>query len=86
MLADHGLFGPELTASATGLREWMPVMPSIGRPTVLLDGGERIAAGDRTWEVVADAGTLARPHLPLVARPTGSCAPATTCCRSRRRP
>ena len=27
MLADHGLYGPELTASATGLREWMPVMP-----------------------------------------------------------
>jgi glyoxylase-like metal-dependent hydrolase (beta-lactamase superfamily II) len=56
MLADHGLFGPELTASATGLREWMPVMPSIGRPTVLLDGGERIAAGDRVWEVVPTPG------------------------------
>jgi glyoxylase-like metal-dependent hydrolase (beta-lactamase superfamily II) len=56
MLADHGLFGPELTASATGLREWMPVMPSIGRPTVLFDGGERIAAGDRVWEVVATPG------------------------------
>jgi glyoxylase-like metal-dependent hydrolase (beta-lactamase superfamily II) len=56
MLADHGLFGPELTASATGLREWMPVMPSIGRPTVLFDGGERIGAGDRVWEVVATPG------------------------------
>src|SRR6185437_8707311 len=37
MLADHGLFGRELTVSSTGLREWMPVMPSIGRPSVLLD-------------------------------------------------
>jgi glyoxylase-like metal-dependent hydrolase (beta-lactamase superfamily II) len=56
MLADHGLFGPELTASATGLREWMPVMPSIGQPNVLLDGGERILAGDRSWEVVPTPG------------------------------
>jgi glyoxylase-like metal-dependent hydrolase (beta-lactamase superfamily II) len=56
MLADHGLFGPELTASATGLREWMPVMPSVGQPTVLLDGGERILAGDRSWEVVPTPG------------------------------
>ncbi len=56
MLADHGLFGPELTASATGLREWMPVMPSIGRPSVLLDGGERILVGGRSWEVVPTPG------------------------------
>jgi glyoxylase-like metal-dependent hydrolase (beta-lactamase superfamily II) len=56
MLADHGLFGPELTASATGLRAWMPVMPSIGQPSVLLNGGERIAAGDRSWEVVPTPG------------------------------
>jgi glyoxylase-like metal-dependent hydrolase (beta-lactamase superfamily II) len=56
MLADHGLFGRELTASSTGLREWMPVMPSIGRPGVLLDGGERVVAGDRTWEVVPTPG------------------------------
>jgi glyoxylase-like metal-dependent hydrolase (beta-lactamase superfamily II) len=56
MLADHGLYGPELTASSTGLREWMPVMPSIGHPTVLFDGGERLAAGDRVWEVIATPG------------------------------
>jgi glyoxylase-like metal-dependent hydrolase (beta-lactamase superfamily II) len=56
MLADHGLFGPELTASAGGLRDWMPVMPSIGRPSVVLDGGERLEAGDRVWEVVATPG------------------------------
>ena len=56
MLADHGLFGPELTASSTGLREWMPVMPSVGQPTVLLDGGEGLAAGDRRWEVIPTPG------------------------------
>ncbi len=56
MLADHGLFGPELTVSSGGLRDWMPVMPSIGRPSVLLDGGERIVVGDRTWEVVPTPG------------------------------
>ena len=56
MLADHGLWGRELTVSSGGLRDWMPVMPSIGRPSVLLDGGERIAAGDRTWEVVPTPG------------------------------
>ena len=56
MLADHGLFGPELTVSSVGLRDWMPVMPSIGKPSVLLDGGERIAAGDRTWEFVSTPG------------------------------
>ena len=67
MLADHGLFGPELTASATGLREWMPVMPSIGRPTVLLDGGERIAAGDRAVGGGRDARALTGARLPLVA-------------------
>ena len=56
MLADHGLFGPELTESAEGLLEWMPVMPSIGRPSTLLDGGERVAVGGRTWEVVHTPG------------------------------
>jgi glyoxylase-like metal-dependent hydrolase (beta-lactamase superfamily II) len=56
MLADHGLFGPELTVSSVGLRDWLPVMPSIGKPSVLLDGGERVAAGDRTWEVVSTPG------------------------------
>ncbi len=56
MLADHGLFGRDLTVSATGLRDWMPVMPSIGRPSVLLDGGERVVVGDRSWEVVPTPG------------------------------
>ncbi len=56
MLADHGLDGRELTASSRGLCEWMPVMPSIGRPGVLLDGGELIAAGGRAWEVVPTPG------------------------------
>src|SRR3712207_6754935 len=45
MLADHGLFGPELTESSEGLRDWMPVMPSVGRPSRLLDGGEQRPAG-----------------------------------------
>jgi glyoxylase-like metal-dependent hydrolase (beta-lactamase superfamily II) len=56
MLADHGLFGTELTASSEGLRDWMPVMPSVGRPSRLLDGGEHFSAGGRTWEVVHTPG------------------------------
>jgi glyoxylase-like metal-dependent hydrolase (beta-lactamase superfamily II) len=56
MLADHGLLGPELTETSVGLHDWLPVMPSIGRPSTLLDGGERFAVGDRTWEVVHTPG------------------------------
>jgi glyoxylase-like metal-dependent hydrolase (beta-lactamase superfamily II) len=56
MLADHGLYGVELTRASEGLRDWLPVMPSIGRPTRLLDGGERFTAGGRTWEVVHTPG------------------------------
>src|SRR5690242_6537502 len=56
MLADHGLYGPELTETSRGLCDWMPVMPSIGRPSTLLDGGERFAAGGRSWEVVHTPG------------------------------
>jgi|1186.fasta_scaffold40093_1 glyoxylase-like metal-dependent hydrolase (beta-lactamase superfamily II) len=56
MLADHGLFGPELTESSEGLRDWMPVMPSVGRPSRLLDGGEQFTAAGRTWEVVHTPG------------------------------
>jgi len=56
MLADHGLFGRELTESSEGLRDWLPVMPSVGRPSRLLDGGERFPAGGRTWEVVHTPG------------------------------
>ena len=56
MLADHGLFGRELTETSEGLRDWLPVMPSIGRPSTLLDGGERLAVGGRTWEVVHTPG------------------------------
>lgn len=56
MLADHGLYGPELTDTSTGLCDWLPLMPSIGRPSTLLDGGERFVVGDRTWEVVHTPG------------------------------
>jgi len=56
MLADHGLYGPELTATSEGLRDWLPVMPSIGRPTTLLDDGETFTAGGRTWQVVHTPG------------------------------
>jgi glyoxylase-like metal-dependent hydrolase (beta-lactamase superfamily II) len=56
MLADHGLFGEELTETSEGLRDWLPVMPSIGRPSRLLAGGESFAAGGRTWEVVHTPG------------------------------
>jgi glyoxylase-like metal-dependent hydrolase (beta-lactamase superfamily II) len=56
MLADHGLYGPELTETSRGLCDWLPAMPSIGRPSTMLDGGERFATGDRTWEVVHTPG------------------------------
>ena len=56
MLADHGLFGAELTETSRGLCDWLPVMPSIGRPSTLLDGGERFVVGDRTWEVLHTPG------------------------------
>jgi glyoxylase-like metal-dependent hydrolase (beta-lactamase superfamily II) len=56
MLADHGLYGPELTESSEGLRDWLPVMPSVGSPSRLLDGGEQFAAGGRTWEIVHTPG------------------------------
>ncbi|MET0763768.1 MAG: MBL fold metallo-hydrolase [Blastococcus sp.] len=56
MLADHGLYGSELTESSEGLRDWLPVMPSVGRPSRLLDGGERFSTGGRTWEVVHTPG------------------------------
>jgi glyoxylase-like metal-dependent hydrolase (beta-lactamase superfamily II) len=56
MLADHGLYGRELTESSEGLLDWMPVMPSIGAPDRLLSGGERLDVGDRSWEVVHTPG------------------------------
>lgn len=56
MLADHGLYGPDLTETSEGLRDWMPVMPSVGRPSRVLDGGETLRVGGRTWEVVHTPG------------------------------
>lgn len=56
MLADHGLYGTELEEASSGLRRWMPVMPSIGRPTKELRGGEAFAASGRRWEVVPTPG------------------------------
>jgi glyoxylase-like metal-dependent hydrolase (beta-lactamase superfamily II) len=56
LLADHGLYGPELTESSDVLRDWMAVMPSIGRPTRLLSGGEHLDVGGRDWEVVHTPG------------------------------
>jgi glyoxylase-like metal-dependent hydrolase (beta-lactamase superfamily II) len=56
MLADHGLFGDTLAEAATGLRDWIPVMPSIGQPTAKLDGGEKFSASGRSWEVLHTPG------------------------------
>ncbi|WP_214370563.1 MBL fold metallo-hydrolase [Pseudonocardia sp. H11422] len=56
MLADHGLYGEELTETSEGLLDWMPVMPSIGRPSTRLAGGERFTAGGQAWEVVHTPG------------------------------
>ena len=84
MLADHGLYGTELTEASTGLCDWMPVMPSIGQASRLLTGGETFAAGGRTWEVVHTPGHSRGTSV--CGRPTTACsARATTCCRSSRR-
>jgi glyoxylase-like metal-dependent hydrolase (beta-lactamase superfamily II) len=56
MLADHGVYGRELTETSEGLRDWLPVMPSIGSPSALLEGGERVTVGGRVWEVVHTPG------------------------------
>lgn len=56
MLADHGLYGRELTESSEGLLDWMPVMPSIATPDRVLTGGERLSVGDRDWDVVHTPG------------------------------
>jgi len=56
MLADHGLYGPELTETSEGLRDWLPVMPSIGAPSRHVAGGETFSVGGRTWEVVHTPG------------------------------
>jgi glyoxylase-like metal-dependent hydrolase (beta-lactamase superfamily II) len=56
MLADHGLFGAELTDTSQGLLDWMPVMPSIGEPSRLLVGGERCTVGGREWEILHTPG------------------------------
>ncbi len=56
MLADHGLFGDTLTAASTGLRDWMPVMPSIGKPTMRVHGGEKFEAVGRSWEILHTPG------------------------------
>jgi glyoxylase-like metal-dependent hydrolase (beta-lactamase superfamily II) len=56
MLADHGLYGEMLTGASSGLRDWLPVMPSIATPTRRLTGGEQFSAGGRTWQVVHTPG------------------------------
>jgi glyoxylase-like metal-dependent hydrolase (beta-lactamase superfamily II) len=56
MLADHGLYGDTLAGASAGLREWMPVMPSIGQPTVKVHGGEKFRASGRTWEILHTPG------------------------------
>jgi glyoxylase-like metal-dependent hydrolase (beta-lactamase superfamily II) len=56
MLADHGLYGPELTHSSKGLRDWLPVMPSVGVPTTFLEGGEQFRAAGAEWQVLHTPG------------------------------
>ncbi len=58
MLADHGMYGAELENASTGLRDWMPVMPSIAEPTTRLQGGERFTADGRAWEVIHTPGHI----------------------------
>lgn len=56
MLAEHGLYGDRLAGASAGLRDWLPVMPSIGRPTAKVSGGEKFAAGGRSWEILHTPG------------------------------
>ena len=56
MLADHGLYGDTLTGASTGLRDWLPVMPSIGQPTAKVHGGEKFSASGRSWEILHTPG------------------------------
>ena len=56
MLADHGLYGDALSDASAGLRDWMPVMPSIGQPTAKVRGGEKFSAGGRSWEILHTPG------------------------------
>ena len=56
MLADHGLYGDTLADASTGLRAWMPVMPSIGQPTMKVHGGEKFRASGGTWEILHTPG------------------------------
>ena len=85
MLADHGLYGRELTESSEGLLDWMPVMPSIGAPGPA--AGRRGAAGrgrPRAGRSCTPPGTR-RGTCACGRPPTGCSARATTCCRSCRR-
>jgi len=81
MLADHGLYGRELTESSEGLLDWMPVMPSIATPDRLLSGGERLDVGDRAGRSCTPPGTR-RGTSASGRRPTGCSARVTTCCRA----
>ncbi len=72
MLADHGLYGRELTESSEGLLDWMPVMPSIAAPDRSLSGGEQLAVGDRELGGRAHPRTLARAHLPVLGGRPGA--------------
>ncbi len=56
MLADHGLYGDTLARASTGLRDWIPVMPSIGQPTAKVRGGEKFSASGRSWEILHTPG------------------------------
>jgi glyoxylase-like metal-dependent hydrolase (beta-lactamase superfamily II) len=56
MLADHGLYGETLSGASAGLRDWIPVMPSIGQPTEKVRGGETFSAGGRSWEILHTPG------------------------------
>jgi glyoxylase-like metal-dependent hydrolase (beta-lactamase superfamily II) len=56
MLADHGLYGETLSGASAGLRDWIPVMPSIGQPTAKVRGGETFSAGGRSWEILHTPG------------------------------
>jgi glyoxylase-like metal-dependent hydrolase (beta-lactamase superfamily II) len=56
MLADHGLYGRELTESSEGLLDWLPVMPSVAVPDRMLAGEEKLVVGGREWAVVHTPG------------------------------
>jgi glyoxylase-like metal-dependent hydrolase (beta-lactamase superfamily II) len=56
MYADHGLTGEELESVSKGLDDWLPYLYSVVEASNRLRGGEQVATGGSTWEVLHTPG------------------------------